>query len=209
MEEIKAKWSGLKSHEKKGIIFLLSLGIIGILLQIFTPDILVTPVQQRQQINITMPSEELQLLAVINKYAPGYDAAANELQKSALFNQRNNEIQNTPGYGQYKTDWYGRLESMGTNSDGNAYVVISIGKNITLSTWNNSFSDIQYKTLIPQSSPAYQAFSQMAPGNAVKFSGHMGRSILFKNLTEAGKMTSPDILFRFETAQKVGDTITW
>lgn len=158
--------------------------------------------QQTKSVSLT--NFQRDFLETVYLYKDKYSKADNELKKSALVSERTQAFKKLKGDPLKIKDWYGVLKSMGTNSDGKAYVEIEIGKDVTVKTWNNAFSDSSDKTLIPQKSFIYQKLSDMKEGNVVKFSGRLKR---FSNLTEAGKMESPDILFLFSDIEKVGDQV--
>lgn len=161
---------------------------------------------QKQEVVVRYSDFQRDFMQVVAEYAAKYKAADNELQKSKLVNERIKAFEKLKGNPKAMTDWYGVIEKMGTNSDGNAFVTLSISPGlITFSTWNNSFSDMNDKTLIKQSSPLYNKLSEMKEGNVVKFSGQLKRPT---NFTEAGKMTDPDFLFKFTDINKAADSVS-
>lgn len=144
---------------------------------------------------LPVPEFQAGFVRVISDYAAKYNAAENDLQKSALATQRHKEFEKLKGDPRNIKDWVGQLESMGTNGDGNAYIVVSLPDSpVTLSTWNNSFSDAKEKTLILQSSSLFATLAGLKPKSLVKFSGQLMRP---KNITEGGRMKEPDFLFKF------------
>jgi hypothetical protein len=142
-------------------------------------------------------------MVIIANYAQKYQQAENELLKSALLTERQKQFETLPGDPRAIQNWTGVLTELGTNGDGNAYVTISLSPNlVTVSTWNNSFSDAGDNTLIKQATPIFQRLAQMKEGNVVHFSGKLQR---VKNMTEEGKMTTPDFLFKFTNIEKIAD----
>lgn len=157
-----------------------------------------------EQKTIEYPEFQRRFMAIIYDYSVKYPKLENELQKSSLMTERFEQFQRLKGDPKKIKDWVGVLASMGTSSDGKAYVVILLSpKLLTVSTWNNSLSDYQDRSLIPQSSPIYGKLSLMKVGNVVKFSGRLKR---LKNLTEEGKMVTPDFLFIFSDIEKIGES---
>lgn len=145
-------------------------------------------------------------MLIVRDYAKKYKEAENDLQKSALVNERIKAFEKLNGSPRQIKGWYGVLEKMGTTGDGQAYISIRLTPNIlAVSTWNNSFSDGRDKTLIPQTSPMYKKLSAMKVGNFVKFSGRLKHPT---NFLEEGKMTTPDFLFIFSDIEKIGDRAT-
>lgn len=147
-------------------------------------------------------------IKIIAEYAAKYPKGENELQKSALVTERNNHFRTLNGDPRKIKGWVGVLESMGTTSEGKAYITVRLSpppRLLTFSTWNNSLSDFQDRSLIPQSSPLFMKLAALKKGNVVKFSGRLKHT---KNLTEEGKMVSPDFLFIFSSIEKIGDFAT-
>lgn len=143
-------------------------------------------------------------MTTVANYAQRYREAENELQKSALQNERHEQFKKLKGDPGKIKDWIGVLHKMGTNGDGKAYITVSLSPDLlAVSTWNNSFSDIEDKTLIPQTSRMYAKLANMKEGNAVKFSGKLLRPT---NLTEEGRMTEPEFLFRFTDIEKIAES---
>jgi hypothetical protein len=138
---------------------------------------------------------------VVKDYAAQYEQAPNELKKSALVKKRLEAISKLPGKSNKVDGWYGTVEKMGTTGDGDAYLIIHpMTDDMTLGTWNNSFSDTGSKTLIKSGSPLYDAIAELEEDDLVVFSGAIGKP---KNMTENGTMTDPDFLFKFTKVQKV------
>lgn len=145
-------------------------------------------------------------MEIIREYANKYPKAENELQKSALVTERYERFKKLKGDPRGIKKWIGVIESMGTNGDGKAFVVLNLSpKLLNFSTWNNSFSDSSDRSLIPQSSPIFAKLAKMKEGNVVYFSGRLKRT---KNMTEEGKMTSPDFLFVFSDIEKKSEWAT-
>lgn len=171
--------------------------------------IITTAAQQANaEVTVRYPDFQRDFMTIIVDYKYKYLQAENQLLKSSLVSERLKSFEKLKGNPRQINNWIGVLEKMGTNSDGKAYVVISLSpppNTIKVSTWNNAISDIQDKTLIPQGGATYANLSSMKEGNVVKFSGQLKRST---NITEAGKMTEPEFLFKFTNIEKIGDRVT-
>jgi len=153
------------------------------------------------------PYSEFQFgfMKIVYDYSVKYRAAENQLQKSALVTERFKQFEKLKGNPRQIKDWLGILEGMGTTGEGKAFVIIRVSpETLTFSTWNNGFSDINDKSLISQSSPVYAKLASMKKGNVVKFSGKLKRAT---NMTEEGRMTSPDFLFIFSDIEKVAESV--
>ena len=57
-------------------------------------------------------------------------------------------------------DWSGVVDDIGATSEGFAYLKIAFGKNITLETWNNEFSDTFDDTLVERGTALYDTLSE-------------------------------------------------
>ncbi|MBX8608734.1 hypothetical protein K5D65_16205 [Pseudomonas cichorii] len=143
-------------------------------------------------------------IETVQEYSAQYEAAPNDLKKSTVARKRLEALGKLKGDPRKISGWYGTIEKLGTNGDGDAFLTIKLlVDNITVSTWNNKLSDTGAKTLIKNGTPLYEKISEMAEGNVVMISGTIGNP---KNLTERGKMIEPDFLFKFSDVEKVGDS---
>lgn len=155
---------------------------------------------------VTVSDFQKGFIETIQDYSAQYEAAPNDLKKSTVARKRLDAFAKLKGDPRKINGWYGTIEKLGTNGDGDAFLTVKLlVDNITFSTWNNSLSDSGSKTLIKNGTPLYDQISEMAEGNVVMFSGAIGQA---KNLTERGKMTDPDFLFKFSKVEKVGDSTT-
>lgn len=145
-------------------------------------------------------------IETVQDYSTQYETAPNELKKSTVSRKRLEAISKLKGDTRKISGWYGMIEKLGTNGDGDAYLTIRLlVDNITVGTWNNSLSDFNSKSLIKNGTPLYEEISEMAEGNVVMFSGALGKP---KNVTEKGTMTEPDFLFKFSKVEKIADSAT-
>lgn len=161
--------------------------------------------QKNQSIVNVMPPDQLRVIAVIDEYAAKYESAPNELQKSALWKERNKAIQRAGQSlkGEKDKKWVGILETMKTTSEGNAYIVVRIAPNITLSTANMELTDIGNDTLIKNGSKDYLALSAMPEGSIIRFKFFMDPEGLA--ITERGRMVDPNFLAKFSGITLVED----
>lgn len=140
------------------------------------------------------------LVRIINDYATKYGNAANGMLQGAARPERRDAICtqfNSPQV----TNWEGTVSTLSSNNDGDGVLAITIASNVTIKTWNNSFSDIGDHTLIPHGSRLFSGAAALHEGEKVVFSGtfvpdptdcfHEG------SLTVSGAMTDPEFLFRF------------
>lgn len=142
----------------------------------------------------TMPQDQIAFLQTIMKYKEAYKDAGNDLKKSSVRRQRDEEV-NGMLPGNAINNWTGTLSDLGTNSDGNAYISIEVkGYPVSFKTWNNALSDIGSDTLIPNGSDLYNRVAAMDEGQPVRFSG---RLLNESSITETGSMLEPEYIVRF------------
>jgi hypothetical protein len=143
---------------------------------------------------------QLAMLTIVEEYKSKYSQAANDLQRGNVRVERDEAICDAIGSTKVRS-WSGVIERLGANSDGLGYVTIAIGKNVTVETWNNSFSDLNDNTLIERNTTLYESILNLAEGQVVTFSGEFVKSDLScldtKNLTEFFTVERPEFLFRF------------
>ncbi|MFL1475423.1 hypothetical protein [Pseudomonas grimontii] len=161
---------------------------------------------ETKTVKATVSDFQRGFIETVQDYSTQYEAAPNELKKSSVAKKRIDAFAKLQGDPRKIAGWYGTIQKLGTNGDGDAFITIRLlVDNITVSTWNNSISDAGSNTLIKNGSPVYEALSEMSEGNVVKFSGALGKA---KNLSERARMTEPDFLFKFSKVEKVGDSTT-
>ena len=159
--------------------------------------------QQTQQ-PISLPDKETAFIQAIQSVKAEYDAAPNELRKSAVRTKRGKLIQKALGGSRNVSDWVGVLSDMETSGEGKAILEIKLeGTDIQVGTWNNSLSDMFDNTLIPQESPIYSAASQLKEGDRIVFSGTFlptdaNDYVKETSLTESGSMSSPEFILKFK-----------
>ena len=153
------------------------------------------------QIESLKPESQKKFEEIVAAHLQQYKDAQNELQESTARKNRGKSL-GSLGMGYSVKDWVGTISSMVTTTEGDAGIDISVNKSITISTWNNSLSDIADGTLIKSESPLYQKIINLKKGQKVKFSGKLVKSDgmdFYKetSLTIDGSMRSPDFLIIF------------
>lgn len=165
---------------------------------------------------------ENKFISVIDKYAQSVDGVDNELKINKLKKERDKEI-----YPIFKNEnnnspknWYGIVDYISTTNDGDGVIKIKISDNITIETWNTSFADKKYFTLIKPDNKLYDVVSDLSKGDVVKFSGlfHSALKAKYKptkteimnergfyesSLTLKGGMTEPSYIFSFTDIEKI------
>ena len=140
------------------------------------------------------------LIQIVDTYFKKFPEAENDLQKWTIRNERKDEIKKIL-QGTDAINWSGTIKSLGTTTDGRAYLSVSISPRITIGTWNNQLSDLFENTLIPMDSPIYKKLLNYSVGDKIVFSGSFFSSdedyIREKSITIRGTMNTPDFLFKF------------
>lgn len=105
------------------------------------------------------------------------------------------------------SDWIGKVTTLTTNSDGKGVIGVSISDHVTLTTWNNSLSDIGDKTLVEPGTSVFSQLGELQNGDKVKFSGGLVSSTTdcFKegSMTLHGSMSDPEFILRFSRIEKL------
>jgi hypothetical protein len=190
---------------------LLSLFVIGL---INTPDeneqssssepIAKVSAKTNVQPEVAMPADEIQFISAVEKYVSSFREAKNELQQSALRDQRKNEIAKTIS-GRAVSSWVGKINQLETNTEGKAILSIRISPDIEIKTWNNALSDINASTLINKGSSLYSSLFELSRGQQVEFSGSFFSSqtdyVEETSMTIQGSMRNPEFLFKFKSVK--------
>lgn len=157
---------------------------------------------------VAAPAIQRELSAIIVESKKKYRQAGNELKKSAVRAQRKKAIAellikhyNLKTWRGAVSGWVGKLSSVGTTGDGNAYVTIDCGP-FAVSTNTLEFSDAAtQQTLIKSGSDLYNELADISQGSQVVFSGVLFPSrrdgFTEMSITEGGSMTDPEFLCRF------------
>lgn len=153
-----------------------------------------------------LPAAEQQLVSIVRQYADSFRIAKNELQQSALRDERKQAIAQLLGIRRI-TEWRGKINQLETNTEGKAIFSVRISPEIDIKTWNNALSDMETKTLIEKSDPVYQSLFNLKVGDVVSFSGNFFPSdkdyIEETSLTINGSLTQPEFLFKFSSVTAV------
>lgn len=154
-----------------------------------------------------IPEQQAAFIQTVESFYQPYQEAKNELQGSMQRSKRevalaallpNRAVQ----------DWTGTLESLDTNSEGNAYIAIRLDgtESITIATWTNAGSDVGTNSIIPSGSALYNKLAEMSAGDRVVFSGTFAASdrdyIAESSSTDAASMTTPGFVMVFADITK-------
>ncbi len=161
-------------------------------------------VKKKIEAIIEIPSDQEQFISLIEKYVNSFRAAKNELQQSALKDQRKNELAKLI-HDYSVSSWVGTITKLETNTEGKAILSIRVSPDIEIKTWNNALSDINSNTLIAKGSELYSSLFNLSRGQKVRFSGSFFSSetnyIKETSMTIQGSMRSPEFLFKFKSVK--------
>jgi hypothetical protein len=165
-----------------------------------------TSTSSATQTTVPLPQDQKVFCDAVTGFISQYNAAPNELKKSAVRVARKQKLQELLPSLQFD-GWIGELTDMGTTSDGSAYIAVKLeGNIIKIQTWNNGLSDIADKTLIPVNTPLFNAISDLKEGIRVKVSGQFVAGdqdyIGEQSLTENGSMTEPEFSVHVTKVEK-------
>lgn len=153
-----------------------------------------------------LPEKQLNFISAIADYKKRFASASNELQESALKDERGTSLVGLLGPQLSVGGWTGTIRRLETNTEGKAAIAIRLSPDADILTANNSLSDIVYPTMIDKGTPVYKALMNMSVGDKVVISGTFIPSdeggVLESSLTIAGAMNAPEFLFRFTDISK-------
>lgn len=137
---------------------------------------------------------------MLKSFSSRYSMLPNELQQSALRDERKAAIQRAlPGLG--VMNWVGVLKSMRTESNGDAICRVRLNQSTTLENAHRR---------ITKGTGLYRTVSALAEGDSIVFSGAFvpgERDYIKENsVTERGAMTDPEFEFDFRDIAKRPDS---
>ncbi|MGE4259256.1 hypothetical protein [Shewanella sp.] len=161
---------------------------------------------QEKTLESYMPKEQIEFIKMINAYKAGFNNTKNELQESILRDKRKNALSEL--FRKLSVNsWVGTITDLSTDTDGNASLTIKIADNIAIKTWNNSFSDQDYGSMVSKNSYVFNNLFNLSEGDKVVFSGRFYKSdrdgIDESSLTIAGSMTDPEFIFKFKDVRPI------
>lgn len=142
-------------------------------------------------VTISLPADLQAFNSANNDAITAYDAADNDLKKSVVRKNRDEKVYAALMGGVF-SNWPGTLTKLGTDGDGDAYIIVQPdGCNCTVATTNNSVSESldDNKTLIKMGSPLFQKLLNMHEGDRVIVAGELFKET---SLTEQGSVDEPE-----------------
>ncbi len=160
-----------------------------------------------EEADLTIPEQQAAFIRTVESFHERYEEAENELQSSAQRAKRRAALAKLLPDRSVR-GWTGTLESLQTDSRGNAFITIQPDRAdaITIATWNNALADAGTHSLIRSGSELYDKLAEMREGERVVFSGTFAAGeqdhIAEGSLTEDESMTSPDFVMVFSDVTK-------
>lgn len=149
-----------------------------------------------------MPENQSLFVGVVELARDKYLSGSNDLAKGSARISRKEELCAVVGTST-EGEWVGVVETLSTNGDGLGVLSVKIAPHITVSTWNNSLSDVGSDTLIAPSSQVYKIALGLKEGDLVRFSGTFFPSnndcISEQSVTLEGSMEDPEFTIKFES----------
>lgn len=158
------------------------------------------------------PAEQRQFHAMRKEVANAYNAAENDIGRSAAFAKGHEQTAEFfKKHNDTITSWTGTLAQLATSQGGDeAYCTIESragGFKVTYKTWNNSLSDAGVGSVIKKGTKVYGQLASLKTGAPVVFSAQVVRDDLGKikesSMTEAGNTSDPEFIVRFTSIAPV------
>lgn len=162
--------------------------------------------EQRRADLIRQPQEQIRFVQAITDAKVTFAEGKNDLQRGAARATRARSLCAIPKL-PILDGWVGTIEKLSSNSDGKGVLYIRVANGVSMGTWNNAFSDLNYGTLIVPDSALHNSLLRMNVGDTVRFSGSMLSSesdcYLEQSLTQSGSIREPIFVVRFSRVQQI------
>ena len=168
-----------------------------------------------------VPEKQQKFMNSLAKFALQYKTSSNSVEQFLLRQKRHEFLE-----GQIKdrlfTEWIGRIKTLRTTKNGKAYLVIELANmpsraekksqiipefKVTMSTWNNAYTDLDYNTLILPGSAMHNWLANFRLCEWVVFSGnsYAGEEDFIKEAspTQTEAMLSPQFILKFDYLDKI------
>ncbi|MGY8697818.1 MAG: hypothetical protein ACKVIP_03995 [bacterium] len=168
-----------------------------------------------------IPEKQQTIMNALAEFASQYKASPNSVKKYLLRQKRQKFLAE-----QLKdlvvSDWIGRIQTLHTTENGKAYLLLELAIlppentehnlpipefRVTMGTWNNAYTDLDYKTLILPGTPLHTWLATFNEGEWLIFSGKsfVGNEDYLKEASpsETDAMLSPQFILKFELLDKL------
>ena len=172
-------------------------------------------------IGAMIPEIQKKIMNGITGFAVEYNGSTNAVKKFLLRKKRQQFLAEHLK-DRVLSGWIGRIRKLLTTSNGKAYLEIELAMvppknsaenknamefNVTMGTWNNAFTDLDYNTLILPGTSLHSWLANFNEGQWVVFSGNSfaGKEDYLKEAspTETEAMLSPLFIIKFELLENV------
>ena len=176
-----------------------------------SPEILRAMIPENQQI----------IMNALAEFAAQYKTSPNAVQKFFL-RQKRQKFLREKLKNFVVNEWIGRIQTLRTTENGKAYLVLELAMappensaenktvpefKVTMGTWNNAYTDLDYNTLILPGTPLHTWLANFNEGEWLVFSGSSfpGDEDYLKETspTESEAMLSPQFILKFEFLDKI------
>jgi hypothetical protein len=148
----------------------------------------------------SVPNGQSAFLRAVSTAQDAFANAPNDMAAGAVRAQRKVAICNSLSSLSF-SGWVGKITKMSANSEGKGVLEIEIAPNVSLKTWNNSFSDRNDITLIDPNSTLFQKVVRLSVGAKVRIDGNFIRDSIDcvheASMSTSGSMRDPEFIVRF------------
>ena len=174
-----------------------------------------------QILRAMIPEKQQTIMNALAEFAAQYKASPNSVKKY-LLRQKRQKFLSEHLKDLVVSDWIGRIQTLHTTLNGKAYLLLELAIlppenaeqnmpipefRVTMGTWNNAYTDLDYKTLILPGTPLHTWLANFNEGEWMIFSGKsfVGNEDYLKEASpsETDAMLSPQFILKFELLDKL------
>jgi uncharacterized protein len=151
---------------------------------------------------LPLPPIETRFVQIMSEAQKKSQTSENDMQIGGVKNARDKLICSLITTREVN-NWIGAVKSISANSDGKGIIEVELAQDVSVTTWNNAFSDTRFKTLIDPNEQLFQQASILKVGQQVRFSGKFfpsdtdGECLAEGSVTLRGKVLEPELIFKF------------
>jgi hypothetical protein len=168
-----------------------------------------------------VPESQQKVMNGLEEFAEQYKTSPNAVEQF-LLRQKRQQFLAKQVKDRVFLEWIGRINKLRTTQNGKAYLVIELARipqeeekagqtvpefRVTMGTWNNAYTDLDYKTLILPGTAMHSWLANFQHGEWVVFSGKSfaGDEDFLKEAspTQTESMLSPNFILKFEYLDKI------
>jgi hypothetical protein len=174
-----------------------------------------------QILRAMIPEKQQTIMNALAEFAAQYKASPNSVKKY-LLRQKRQKFLSEHLKDLVVSDWIGRIQTLHTTLNGKAYLLLELAIlppenaeqnmpipefRVTMGTWNNAYTDLDYKTLILPGTHLHTWLANFNEGEWMIFSGKsfVGNEDYLKEASpsETDAMLSPQFILKFELLDKL------